>query len=362
MNQQLNICVLYGGKSGEHEVSRRSAASVVRHLDQSKYKLTAVGIDRSGVWHHQRNIAVEKSPSGDEALAIVASDQTVSIVPERGLRNGDAPLAIDCVFPVLHGSNGEDGKLQGALDTAGLAYVGAGVLGSSASMDKAVAKALWSSAGLPVVDYRVVDARSSAEDLASAAIRFGWPLFVKPCCAGSSLGASRANDFSELRLAVASALKYDCRVLREPCLDVRELECSVIGNAEITVFPPGEVIPSDQHAFYDYEAKYSDAAGATLDDVAKIDKDTQQRIMDIARAAYEAVRCEGLGRVDFFLEKSTGRIYLNEINTLPGFTSISMFPRMCQAGGLNYPATLERLINLAMSRHASNQARQADAN
>lgn len=351
-----SICVLYGGKSGEHDVSRRSAASVVRHLDPSKYVLTAIGIDRSGLWHLQRSTCFEKLPGGDEALAIVPSQTVVSIVASKGLRNGTDPLDIDCVFPVLHGTNGEDGKLQGALDTAGLPYVGAGVLGSSASMDKAVAKSLWSGAGLPVLNFRVVDRRSSAEDLTNAAHQLGWPLFVKPCCAGSSLGASRANDLAELQAAVIGALRHDTRALIEPFVDARELECSVIGNADVTVFPPGEVIPSKEHAFYDYEAKYTDPTGARLETVAKVDADTQRRIMDIARSAYAAVRCEGMARVDFFLERSTGRIYLNEINTLPGFTSISMFPRMCQAGGFPYSEILDHLIGLAMSRTASYEA------
>lgn len=358
----MNICVLFGGKSGEHDVSRRSAASVVKHLDPRKYTVTTIGIDRSGAWHFQRSIAVNAVAGGDEALAVLPSDTSVAIVPGKGLFQAADHIKIDCVFPVLHGSNGEDGKLQGALDTAGLPYVGAGVLGSSASMDKAVAKALWSGAGLPIVNFRVVDSGSSLEDLSIAARRFGWPLFVKPCCAGSSLGASRANNLAELQSAVANALRHDFRALIEPCLDVRELECSVIGNdSDITVFPPGEVITSQAHAFYDYDAKYSDPAGAQLEAVAKIDAETQRRVMDIARAAYLAVRGEGMGRVDFFVERATGQIYLNEINTLPGFTSISMFPRMCEAGGLEYSTLLDRLIDLAMSRWTASQALEVGA-
>lgn len=347
MSKRTNICVLYGGNSGEHDVSRRSAASVVRHLDPSRYTLTAIGIDRSGAWHLQPSISIETLPGGDEALRIVPSSESLSIIPMQGLHCNGVRLQIDCVFPVLHGAFGEDGKLQGALETADIPYIGAGVLGSSASMDKAVAKALWRDAGLPVVDFIVADAKSTPAELSAAAARFGWPLFVKPCCSGSSLGASRADNMQELETALADAMRFDVRALIEPCLDVREIECSVIGNLDITVFPPGEVIPSQDHEFYDYTAKYSDPCGAQLQTVANLDPATQRRISEIAAAAYAAVRCEGMGRVDFFLETSSGNIYLNEINTIPGFTSISMFPRMCQAGGLDYPRLLDRLIDLA---------------
>lgn len=357
MSKRTNLCVLYGGNSGEHDVSRRSAASVVRHLDPSRYALTVIGIDRSGVWHLQRSISIETLAGGDEALRIVPSSESLSIVPMQGLHCNSVRLELDCVFPVLHGAFGEDGKLQGALEIADLPYVGAGVLGSSASMDKAVAKALWRDAGLPVVDFIVADAKSTPAELSAVAARFGWPLFVKPCCGGSSLGASRANNMPELQTALADALRFDLRALIEPCLNVRELECSVIGDLEITVFPPGEVTPSQNHEFYDYAAKYSDPCGAQLQTVADLDPATRRRISEIAAAAYTAVRCEGMGRVDFFLERSSGSIYLNEINTIPGFTSISMYPRMCQAGGLDYPRLLDRLIDLACQRATATAAR-----
>ncbi|HEY1129918.1 MAG TPA: D-alanine--D-alanine ligase family protein [Roseateles sp.] len=347
---KLHLTVLYGGNSGEHEVSRRSAASVLRHLDRDRYVVTAIGISRDGVWHLQRDPVFETLPSGDLSLTIVPSDHPVAIVPAAGLWHGGVRLAVDCVFPVLHGTHCEDGQLQGALDTAGLPYVGAGVLGSSAAMDKAVAKSLWRDAGLPIVDFRVVDANDGLDVLAEAQQAFGWPLFVKPCSAGSSLGASRANTPAELQTALAEALRHDRRALIEPCLDVRELECSVLGNGEITVFPPGEIVPNAAHAFYDYEAKYADPDGASLHAVALVDATLQQSIMDIARAAYAAVRCEGLGRVDFFVDKKTGQLFLNEINTLPGFTSISMYPRMCEAGGLGYADLLDRLVGLALER------------
>lgn len=348
--RKTDLIVLFGGKSGEHEVSRRSAASVLRHLDPDRYAVTAIGIDRSGTWHLQREPVFETLANGDPALVITPSTNPVAIVPAAGLWHDGARVPADCVFPVVHGTHCEDGKLQGALDTAGLPYVGAGVLGSSSSMDKAVAKSLWRDAGLPIVDFRVVDSASGPEILAEAAQAFGWPLFVKPCSAGSSLGASRANDEAELRLALADALRHDTRALIEPCLDVRELECSVLGNQDITVFPPGEVVPDSKHAFYDYEAKYADPEGASLHAVADLDATLCQTLMTLARAAYSAVRCEGLGRVDFFLEKKTGRVFLNEINTLPGFTSISMYPRMCGAGGLAYPQLIDRLIELALER------------
>lgn len=350
MNSRLNLIVLYGGKSGEHDVSRRSAASVLKHLDRSRYSVSAIGIDKAGMWHAQPEPMIEVLTNGDAALTIMRSEHPVAIVPGAGLWHQGQRLAVDCIFPVVHGTNCEDGRLQGALDTAGLPYVGAGVMGSSASMDKAIAKALWRDAGLPVVDFRVVDARATPAMLLEVADAFGWPLFVKPCCAGSSLGASRADDAAGLERALMEALRHDSRVLIEPCLDVRELECSVLGNGTIQVFPPGEIVPGSQHAFYDYEAKYADADGASLHAVASLEEADRRRLMDIAQAAYSAVRCEGLARVDFFLEKGNGRLFLNEINTLPGFTSISMYPRMCQAAGLAYPELLDRLIELALER------------
>ncbi len=346
----LKICVLYGGRSGEHEVSLRSAASVVGNLDPVRYQVTAVGIDKSGRWHLQREIQMKTVEGQGDVLALIPAAEPLSIVPGDGIHDGRKKLAFDCVFPVLHGTFGEDGTVQGLLELAGLPYVGAGVLGSAASMDKELTKRLWRDAGLPVVDFEAVDRETRGEDRRAAARRLGWPVFVKPCSAGSSLGASRADNEERLDDAVVEALRFDTRALVEKWIDAREIECAVIGNARPRAFLPGEIVPSDSHAFYDYDAKYTDPDGASLEAPARLDAPTQKRIMAAAESAYAAVRCEGMARVDFFLEKGSGNVFINEINTIPGFTSISMFPRMAQASGLSYPRLLDELVRLAVER------------
>jgi len=340
----MTICVLYGGKSGEHEVSLRSAASVVKNLDPSKYSVMRVGIDKSGRWHLQQG-----SPASD-VLSIEQSTRRLSVVPGGGLAVDGRRLEVDCVFPVLHGTYGEDGTVQGLLDIAGIPYVGAGVLGSSVSLDKETTKRLWRDRGLPIVEFAVVRAEDGERERRDAASGVGYPLFVKPCAAGSSLGAARVADEPSLAPALADALRFDTRLLLERFVDAREIECSVIGNSRPRAFLPGEVIPAGSHAFYDYEAKYTDPDGAALEAPARISAALQERIMRLAEAAYEAVRCEGMARVDFFLERGTDAVFLNEINTIPGFTSISMFPRMCEASGLPYGKLLDSLVELALER------------
>jgi D-alanine-D-alanine ligase len=325
---------------------------VVRNLDPSRYRVAAIGIDKAGTWHLQEKLRFQDVQGQGAILSIVPASQPVSIRPSDGLHSLSGRLAIDCVFPVLHGSFGEDGTVQGLLEIAGLPYVGAGVPGSAISMDKETSKRLWRDAGLPIVDFRAVDRSSSARSLREAAEHIGWPVFVKPCSAGSSLGASRVNDERGLGAAVAQALRYDTRALLERCVDAREIECAVIGNGAPRAFPPGEIVPSRAHGFYDYDAKYTDKDGASLETTARIDEETRARIMRAAESAYAAVRCEGMARVDFFLERGTGQLFLNEINTIPGFTSISMFPRMCEASGLPYARLLDTLIELALARGA----------
>jgi D-alanine-D-alanine ligase len=351
----MNICILYGGKSGEHEVSLRSAASVVKNLDRAKYKVIAIGIEKSGRWHLQETIGSASVPGQGDILSIAPSRRPVSIVPSDGIHAGADKLQIDCVFPVLHGSFGEDGTIQGLLEIAGLPYVGAGVLGSAASMDKETAKRLWRDAELPIVDFVVVHRTSTVGERRAAGERLGWPLFVKPCAAGSSLGASRVTDEEELDAALAEALRFDTRALLERYVEAREIECAVIGNTVPRAFTPGEIVPSRGHTFYDYDAKYTDPDGASLVATAVLDAANRDHIMRTAEAAYAAVRCTGMARVDFFLERRTGAVYLNEINTIPGFTSISMFPRMCEASGLSYSGLLDTLIQLALEQSADKQ-------
>jgi len=268
------------------------------------------------------------------------------------LLSGD-PIPADVVLPVLHGTFGEDGTVQGLLETAGLAYAGADVLGSAVAMDKEVSKALWARAGLPVPPFRTVRA-ADLEPARFEVLRsdleasFGYPMFAKPACAGSSVGTSKIDNSAGLLPALRSALEWGSKALVEPFLQARELECSVVGNGEPTAYPPGEIVSS--HEFYDYEAKYVDPDGARLLIPAPVPAEISRLVMDIAVRAYKLAALSGMARIDFFLDRKDGSVYLNEANTIPGFTHISMFPKMCEAGGLPYPELLDLLARLGIER------------
>jgi len=353
----MRVAILYGGKSGEHEVSLRSAASIIRHLDK-KHHVQLIGITKSGAWHLQPDSVLATCLEGEEALELRSNAPSVLVVPGTGLRvygaRGSADLPLDVVFPVLHGTFGEDGTIQGLLECANVAYVGADVLGSAVGMDKEISKALWHEAGLPVVPS-VTAHHADTENIDELASRvekqFGWPVFVKPARCGSSVGASKANNRSELKATLIKALAFDTKVLVEPFISAREIECSVLGNDSPRAFPPGELIPS--HEFYDYEAKYIDPDGARIVIPAPIHEETATRIKDIALTAYATAGLSGMARVDFFIDKKDGTVYLNEANTIPGFTSISMYPMMCEAGGLSYAALLDELLDLAVEQKKS---------
>jgi len=360
----MRLAILYGGKSGEHEVSLRSAASVIRHLDRA-HKLHLIGITKMGVWHLQPDSVLASCLEGDEPLELRADGPSVLAVPGTGLRvygaHGSADLPLDAVFPVLHGTFGEDGTVQGLLECANMAYVGADVLGSAVGMDKEIAKALWHEAGLPVVPSitaRAADAERIDELAAAVERQFGWPVFIKPARCGSSVGASKAETRSDLKSALMKALAYDTKALVEPFILAREIECSVLGNDTPRAFPPGELIPS--HEFYDYEAKYIDPDGARIVIPAPLDEATANRVKEIAVAAFTAAGLSGMARVDFFIDKKNGTVYLNEANTIPGFTSISMYPMMCEAGGLPYSALLDELVSLAVDRKRTRAAVRYD--
>ncbi len=354
------VAILYGGRTVEHEVSCRSAASVVANLDRERYAPLLIGIDEEGAWHLQeterysgsgetRFLAIEKRP-----------ESLVHVVPARGLAADGKALTVDIVFPVLHGSFGEDGTVQGLLELARLPYVGAGVLASALSMDKAAVKTVWRSAGLPIVPFMTLSTQSarSPERLAELAEeargRFGLPLFVKPVSAGSSLGVARVERLEGFAAAVREALRFDTRAIVEPAIAGREIECSVTGNAGVEAYPPGEIV--SRGPFYDYEAKYVDPDGARLIVPAELPAAKIEEIKRVAEAAYESAGVEGFARVDFFLEAGSGAVLLNEINTIPGFTNISMFARMCAASGLAYPQLLDKLIGLGLERHRLREA------
>ena len=372
----IAVAVLFGGRSGEHEVSLQSATSVVRNLDKNRYRICLIGITKDGRWFLQPSDLLETVCAGEITLSIAAqSTQLVDVRPGGGLVCSGEPLKIDVVFPVLHGSFGEDGTVQGALDIAGLPYVGSGVLGSAAGMDKDAAKRLWRASGIPVVPSMTVQRREvtlprSATRLhheapprpdqaeideavvsrlfGEARDRWGTPIFVKPARAGSSVGVARIEHRDEFRTALLDAFRFDTKLLLEPAIDGQEIEVSVIGNSAVHAYPPGEVIPT--HRFYDYDAKYRDPNGAALQIPAHVSEEEAAEIRRYAAAAHESVCAEGMSRVDFFISHTDRAIYVNEINTIPGFTRISMFPRMCAAAGLSYPELLSTLIDLALDR------------
>jgi D-alanine-D-alanine ligase len=314
----LRVAVLCGGRSGEHEISLRSAESIVAGLDRAKYEVQRIFISPEGLW--------EPGP----------------ISPQPGANPG-----IDVVFPVLHGTFGEDGTVQGLLELADLPYVGAGVLASAVSMDKEITKRLLAERGLPVVEYVTVtrDRRNH--------FSLPFPLFVKPANLGSSVGISKVKNCAELETALELAGQFDRKILVERGIAGRELECSVLGSERPVAAIPCEIIPSRE--FYDYEDKYLlDAAKLLVP--APLTPEQTAEIQKLAVEAYQAVDCEGMARVDFLLEASTGKLYINEINTIPGFTSISMYPKMWEQAGVPFAELLDRLIDLALDRHRARQA------
>ena len=316
------VAVIYGGRSGEHDVSLRSAEAILNAMDPARYEKIEFFIDRQGKW----------SPR--------------PIVPEPG-----AHPDIDVVFPVLHGTFGEDGTVQGLLELADLPYVGAGVLGSAVSMDKEMMKRVCHERGLPVVEYLTV--RRGGVDLEAICGRLPFPLFVKPANLGSSVGISKAHNCRELEAALALAAQFDHKVLVERGIDGRELECSVLGNEEPVASLPCEILPSRE--FYDYDDKYLlDQARTQVP--ADLPLETTEELRRLAVECYRAVECEGMARVDFLLEGSSGKLYINEINTIPGFTSISMYPKMWEHSGIGFSDLIDRLIDLALSRHERKKA------
>ncbi|MDF1567741.1 MAG: D-alanine--D-alanine ligase [Spirochaetaceae bacterium] len=346
------IAILYGGRSGEHEVSRTSAASVLRNL-APHHEPILIGIDRNGTWYLQD---LPEAGSESESLDIRIDDGLrCSILPGSGIIGPDGrKLAVDAVLPILHGSYGEDGTMQGLLEIARVAYAGSGVLGSSVCMDKEMSKRIWREAGLPVVPWRtLISGRDDPESPALAEAVFkdlGTPLFVKPANAGSSVGVSKVKNAAELTEAIRTAWRHDKKALVEKAISGREIECSVMGYEAPWAFPPGEVIPAGNHGFYDYDAKYVDPDGALLSVPADLEEDTAKGIRSIAVQAYRTVEAGGLARVDFLLDTVSGEIFINEINTLPGMTRISLFPRMTAAEGLGFTDMLERLIQGALEQ------------
>lgn len=358
MSNKKRVAVIFGGQSSEHEVSRRSAESVLNNINREKYDVLMFGITKDGRWLYYDG-PVDKLVTGEwEAIAeagkqpVLPADTSIKSVFSTAGQSG----AIDVVFPVMHGTNAEDGTIQGFFELAGIPYVGAGVLGSALGMDKAYSKVIFEKFGLPQGHYLVFNRKQIKQGMAAIISEvekaLTYPCFVKPSNAGSSVGVSKARGRDELAKALEFAAVYDRKVLVEEFIDGREVECAVLGNDEPVASTVGEIIPC--HEFYDYEAKYiSDDSKIVIP--AELPGETVNEIRGYAVRAFKALECSGLGRVDFFVERKTGRVYLNEINTLPGFTSISMYPKLWEASGVPYAELIDRLLELAIERFEDNR-------
>jgi len=392
--KKLRVGILFGGRSGEHEVSLLSAASVLNAIDQDKYEVVPIGITKDGRWltaEHAESLLNGKlvleprnlragDPETTPAAAVLARGEAVVVPPEPGHRESglvpfqtdaaqlrrasDRAINVDVIFPVLHGTFGEDGTIQGLLELADIAYVGAGVLGSAAGMDKDVMKSLFIAAGIPIVKHVTIlrsawerDAKKVQKLVES---KLTYPVFVKPANLGSSVGISKAHNRKELGPAIEEAAKFDRKIVIEHGVGgkkekAREIECSVLGNDEPEASVPGEIVPCKE--FYDYNAKYVDEGSVPIIP-AKLTKAETKRVQDLAVAAFKAVDCSGLARVDFLMDPRTKKIYLNEINTMPGFTAISMYPKLWAASGLAYADLIDRLIQLGIERHEDKKKNQ----
>ncbi|QGG46761.1 D-alanine--D-alanine ligase [Heliorestis convoluta] len=356
MNKK-KVALLCGGRSGEHEVSLVSANAIAGALDRERYDVLIIAIDRQGKWWLGEH-AIARMQKGEEPYG-----DPVHLLPEPGRQGlirltaqGWEEIPVQIFFPVLHGPNGEDGTIQGLLELANVPYVGCGVLASACGMDKGIMKMLFSQAGLSQVPYQVVQ-RLQWEKESSSVIEtleesIGYPLFVKPANMGSSVGISKASNRQALQEAFAEALLYDNKVVVEKGVEAREIEVSVLGNNEVSASIPGEIVPCND--FYDYTAKYIDDRSRLLIP-APLTQEESEALQQMAIQAFKAIDGTGLARVDFFMDKKNGQIWINEINTLPGFTSISMYPKLWQSSGLGYSDLLHRLIELAEERHQEKQ-------
>ena len=365
----MTVTVIYGGKSGEHEISLISAAAVARNID-GRHSVQLVAITKDGRWFLQPESEYERVKADEKAALNIIEDESreVAVVPGGGVSRaflvGGETLPTDVIFPVLHGTFGEDGTIQGLFEMADVPYVGCTTLGSAITMDKEKTKSALAQAGIPVVPGVCVrrsdlaDWKRYDELLERAKSELGFPLFVKPCASGSSDGASLAKDLQHLNGAIMEAFLWDDKILIEKAVNAREIECSVTGNPTIdddscaaerlTAYGPGEIAP--KHDFYDYDAKYNDPDGADLLIPANLSEERLEEIRGIAKKAFAALDLAGLSRVDFFIDKDTDALYLNEINTMPGFTQISMFPKMCAAFGLDFTSLTNLLIEAAVAR------------
>jgi D-alanine-D-alanine ligase len=353
MERKLRVALLFGGRSAEHDVSLMSAANVFRALDPARYEVVPIAVARSGAWMLCRLV------EGRFPAEVPADGPLLTLLPGGGGRlvvafNDDAaiepPAPVDVIFPVLHGPFGEDGSVQGLAELAGVPYVGANVFASAAAMDKDAAKRLLRDAGLPIVRFHTVT-EGDVPSFAELVAELGRPLFVKPARLGSSVGVGKVDTAEEFAAALGEAFRHDRKVLVEECMRGREVECGVIEDADGTLMTslPGEIVPTNRHAFYTYEAKYLDEDGAVLKVPADLPKGVVKRVQDMSVRAFRALGCEAMARVDFFLRPDMS-VVVNEVNTIPGFTNISMYPLAFRASGVSYPELVDRLIRHALAR------------
>jgi D-alanine-D-alanine ligase len=339
---RLRLCLLCGGQSSEHEVSLLSAGCVLEVIDQEKYEIILVRIEKDGSW-----VLVQDKPAGPAGVRV-----HIDIGPDPCIFTDDKKIDVDLIFPLLHGLKGEDGSVQGLFTLAGIPYIGAGILASALGLDKVLMKRIFESHYLPVCTYEVYSCGKLQRELQSVLSKIerhiGYPNFIKPANTGSSVGITKAHNRAELEAALDLAAVYDRKIIVEKALDARELECAVLGNDEPEASVVGEVVPG--HEFYDYSAKYEDT-GSRIIVPAEIPEELAEEVRSMAQAAFRSIDCAGMARVDFFLERETNRLYINEINTIPGFTPISMYPRLWEASGLDYPALIDELIQLCLERH-----------
>jgi D-alanine-D-alanine ligase len=361
--------VLFGGRSAEHEISCISARSVIDALDPRDNEIVPIGITREGRWQILDGPPALPSETGRMPEVTDSSGAPVQLVEGEGRRqelmNADGSRThIDVVFPVLHGPYGEDGATQGLLELAGVPFVGAGVLGSALGMDKAVQKVLFVAAGLPVLPWEAVREAGWAEDAEGVAARveaLGFPVFVKPATLGSSVGISKVHGPDELAAAIDHAFGFARKVVVERGLaPIREIECAVLGNDDPVASIAGEIVPQGEHEFYSYTAKYLDENGAILRIPADLPPEVLERVQRMAVTAFHATECAGMARVDFFC-RGESELWLNEVNTIPGFTSISMYPKLWEASGLAYPDLIERLLEFAEERFAAEREKRTGA-
>jgi D-alanine-D-alanine ligase len=352
MKKKIRVGILFGGKSAEHEVSLQSARYVYDAMDRNRYEPVLIGIDKKGRWLLNDESRFLLDMEDPKKIRLNPSSDPVALIPEsRGALSIFSPdrqeRFVDLIFPILHGPFGEDGTVQGLLKLADIPFVGAGVLASAAGMDKDVMKRLLRDAGLPIGKFRALRSHEAVPAFDDAAA-LGCPLFIKPANMGSSVGVSKVHNEKEYLSAVHEAFRFDTKIILEEYIPGRELECSVLGGEEPEASVPGEV--RSTHEFYSYDAKYIDEKGAILEIPAKINAETARKVQELAIAVFKTLECEGPGRVDFFLREN-GVLVVNEINTMPGFTRISMYPKLWEASGLSYGALIDKLIELAIHRH-----------